>query len=82
LQRNLSEHERAVTSAAGGIVAEAEAFGLLLACCYTVWLRAQPGERVARVIAQGDLRPMVRNEEAMQELRQILAAREPSRAAA
>ena len=33
-------------------------------------------ESMARVVAQGDLRPMADNREAMQDLRQILTARE------
>ena len=32
---------------------------------------------MARVIAQGDLRPMAGNSEAMEDLKRILAAREP-----
>ncbi|MBV8211126.1 MAG: helix-turn-helix transcriptional regulator [Burkholderiaceae bacterium] len=77
LERVTQENERAVIVAGGGIVAEEEAFKLLLANCYTVWLRAQPEEHMARVLAQGDLRPMAGNDEAMEELRRILAAREP-----
>jgi XRE family aerobic/anaerobic benzoate catabolism transcriptional regulator len=66
-----------VIVAGGGVVAEEEAFNLILANCYTVWLRAQPEEHMARVLAQGDLRPMAGNEEAMEDLKRILAAREP-----
>ena len=77
LERVTREHERAVIVAGGGIVAEDEAFNLLLASCYTIWLRAQPEEHMARVLAQGDLRPMAGNDEAMEDLKRILAAREP-----
>ena len=76
LERVTREQERAVIVAGGGIVAEDEAFNLLLANCYTVWLRAQPEEHMARVLAQGDLRPMAGNDEAMEDLKRILTARE------
>ncbi|MFO1402852.1 MAG: helix-turn-helix transcriptional regulator [Steroidobacteraceae bacterium] len=77
LERLLAEPAPLVLAAGGGIVAEEETFGLLLAHCYTVWLRASPEEHMARVIAQGDLRPMAGNAEAMDDLRRILIAREP-----
>lgn len=76
LERVLAENDRAVLSVGGGIVAEEEAFGLLLDGCFTVWLRASPEEHMSRVLAQGDLRPMAGNEEAMEDLKRILAARE------
>jgi XRE family transcriptional regulator, aerobic/anaerobic benzoate catabolism transcriptional regulator len=77
LERVLSENDRAVISAGGGIVSEDDTFNLLLNGCFTVWLQAQPEEHMSRVIAQGDLRPMAGNEEAMEDLKRILAAREP-----
>jgi len=76
LERVAREQERAVIVAGGGIVADEEAFALLLANCYTVWIKAQPEEHMARVLAQGDFRPMAGNETAMDDLRRILAARE------
>lgn len=78
LDRVIKENDRAVIVAGGGVVAEAEAFNLLLGHCYTVWLKAQPEEHMARVLAQGDLRPMAGNAEAMEDLKRILAAREPA----
>ena len=42
-----------------------------------VWLRATPEQHLERVRAQGDLRPMAGRADALGELRQILAAREP-----
>ena len=45
--------------------------------CYTVWLRASPEEHMQRVVAQGDMRPMAGNAEAMDDLKRILAGREP-----
>ena len=77
LERVIGEFERAVLVVGGGIVSEEETFNLLLANCYTVWVKASPEEHMARVLAQGDFRPMSGNEEAMEDLKRILAAREP-----
>ena len=66
-----------VIAAPGSIVSEPETYAFLLANCYTVWIKASPEEHMARVIAQGDLRPMAGNREAMDDLRRILANREP-----
>ncbi|MEW6298251.1 MAG: helix-turn-helix transcriptional regulator [Thermodesulfobacteriota bacterium] len=77
LERVLQEHARAVIAVGGGVVAEEDTFALLLARCYTVWLKARPEEHMARVLAQGDLRPMAGNAAAMEDLKRILAAREP-----
>ncbi|MBI3800915.1 MAG: helix-turn-helix transcriptional regulator [Deltaproteobacteria bacterium] len=77
LERMLTEHERAVIAVGGGVVSEDDTFALLLAHCHTVWLKAKPEEHMARVLAQGDLRPMAGQAEAMEDLQRILAAREP-----
>ena len=59
-------------------------FDLILSSFYTIWLKAEPEEHMARVRGQGDLRPMADDRSAMQELRTILLSREPlyARAAA
>ena len=67
---------RAVIATGGGIVGDAATFELLRARCFTVWLRAAPDEHMARVLAQGDMRPMAGNAEAMADLKRILASRE------
>ncbi len=77
LERVIEAQAAAVLSVGGGIVSEAETYQLLLSNCYTVWLKAAPEEHMARVAAQGDFRPMQGNEEAMDDLRRILTAREP-----
>jgi XRE family transcriptional regulator, aerobic/anaerobic benzoate catabolism transcriptional regulator len=77
LERIIHSHEHAIISVSGGIVSEPETYDLLRSKCFTVWLKAAPEEHMARVAAQGDLRPMQDNEEAMEDLRRILAAREP-----
>ena len=77
LERLVAAGEGMVLAAGGSIVAEAPTFALLLQGCRTVWVRAAPEEHMARVVAQGDTRPMNANREAMDDLRAILAAREP-----
>ena len=73
----LDHHPGFVLAAGGSIVAEAETYDELLARCFTVWIQASPEEHMSRVIAQGDLRPMSDNKEAMADLERILAARTP-----
>jgi XRE family transcriptional regulator, aerobic/anaerobic benzoate catabolism transcriptional regulator len=77
LERVLREHDRAVLSVGGGVVSEKETYDYLLSNCYAVWIKAQPEEHMARVIAQGDFRVMAGSEQAMEDLRRILEAREP-----
>ena len=75
LERVLEHNDRAVIAAGGSIVSEPGTYDLLLSTCYTVWLRAAPEEHMARVVAQGDTRPMAGNQEAMDDLRRILDGR-------
>jgi XRE family aerobic/anaerobic benzoate catabolism transcriptional regulator len=77
LARVIQERERAVISVGGGVVSEKETYDALLANCFAVWVKAQPEEHMSRVIAQGDMRAMADNNEAMEDLRRILEAREP-----
>jgi len=77
LERMIETHDGMVMTVGGGIVSEPETFNLLLLSCFTVWVKAAPDEHMARVVAQGDLRPMQGNVEAMEDLTRILAAREP-----
>ena len=77
LERVLRECDRAVVSAGGGVVSEKETYDYLLSNCYTVWIKAQPEEHMSRVIAQGDFRAMAASDQAMEDLRRILSAREP-----
>ncbi|CAG4883911.1 Shikimate kinase I [Georgfuchsia toluolica] len=75
-ERVLKQFEQAVFAIGGGIVSQAETYDQLLSNCFTVWLKARPEDHMARVIAQGDLRPMAGNEDAMEDLHHILEARE------
>src|SRR6266851_4614930 len=77
LTRVLAENECAVLSVGGGVVSEKETFDYLLSHCYTIWVKAQPEEHMSRVLAQGDFRAMAGNDQAMEDLRRILEAREP-----
>lgn len=66
---------RAVIATPGGLVSDPATFNLLLSHCYTVWLKASPENHMARVVAQGDTRPMQGNREAMEDLKNILESR-------
>ncbi len=76
LQSVIERHPRLVLATGGGLVAEPATYDLLLANCWTIWLTAKPEEHMARVMAQGDRRPMADNPEAMEDLRRILIERE------
>jgi XRE family aerobic/anaerobic benzoate catabolism transcriptional regulator len=73
----LARKELMVLATGGGIVSEPVTFDLILKSFYTIWLRAEPEEHMARVRSQGDLRPMADDRSAMAELRNILISREP-----
>ncbi len=77
LERILEANTEMVMAVGGGVVSEPETFNLLLLNCFTVWLKAAPDLHMARVVAQGDFRPMQGNAEAMEDLTRILEAREP-----
>jgi XRE family transcriptional regulator, aerobic/anaerobic benzoate catabolism transcriptional regulator len=73
----LARKELMVLATGGGIVSEPVTFDLILSSFYTIWLKAEPEEHMARVRGQGDLRPMADDRSAMSELRNILLSREP-----
>jgi XRE family aerobic/anaerobic benzoate catabolism transcriptional regulator len=75
LEETIQLYPDAVIATPGGIVSDPATFNLLLSQCFTVWLKASPEEHMQRVIAQGDLRPMSGNQEAMEDLKRILAGR-------
>lgn len=77
LEETLQLYPEAVIATPGGIVADPASFNMLLSYCYTVWVKATPEEHMNRVVAQGDLRPMSGNREAMDDLRRILDGRTP-----
>jgi len=75
LEAVIDAHPRCVIATGGSLVTEAATLDLLLSNCLTVWLKAAPEEHMARVVAQGDTRPMAGNREAMDDLKRILDAR-------
>jgi XRE family aerobic/anaerobic benzoate catabolism transcriptional regulator len=77
-----AEHARAVVETGGGLVANVGAFELVRATYFTVWLRASPEQHLARVRAQGDLRPMRGFDRAAEHIRSLLAGREATYARA
>jgi len=75
LERALEANARLVLATGGSIVSEPATYELLRSACLTVWLKAAPEEHMARVVAQGDTRPMAGSKAAMHDLRRILAGR-------
>jgi len=75
LERILQGRAQCVIATGGSIVSEPATYDLLRASCLTVWLKAEPAEHMARVMAQGDMRPMAGNAQAMEDLERILAGR-------
>jgi XRE family aerobic/anaerobic benzoate catabolism transcriptional regulator len=73
----LRRHPHFVIATSGSIVTEPGTLELLLASCFTIWVRAEPEEHMKRVMAQGDMRPMANNARAMDDLVSILKSREP-----
>jgi XRE family transcriptional regulator, aerobic/anaerobic benzoate catabolism transcriptional regulator len=65
-----------VIATGGSLVSEPGTFERLLSSCFTVWMKASPEEHMQRVMAQGDMRPMSDNRDAMSDLRRILVERE------
>ncbi|MEQ8321870.1 MAG: helix-turn-helix transcriptional regulator [Rhodospirillales bacterium] len=75
--RIIATHDTLILAVAGGIVAEPNAYKMLLSHFHTVWVKARPEDHMSRVLAQGDTRPMQDRPEAMEQLKSILASREP-----
>jgi len=75
LTRVVAGNAAAVISTAGGIVVDRTTFAQLLDQAHVVWIKATADEHMRRVRAQGDLRPMAHNPDAMNDLVAILDAR-------
>ena len=75
MEEAIQIYPEAVIATPGGLVSDPASFNLLLAHCTTVWLQADAEDHMRRVAAQGDMRPMAGNREAMQDLKGILAGR-------
>ncbi|WP_341703745.1 helix-turn-helix transcriptional regulator [Ferrovibrio sp.] len=76
LERITADPAPKVIATGGSLPSEPATYAHLLAHCFTVWLKARPEEHMGRVVAQGDLRPMAGQSEAMADLKRILAQRE------
>jgi len=68
---------RCVVALPGGVVGNDEAFEMVRRASVSVWLRATPEHYWARVLAQGDRRPIANRANAMADLRRLVAARAP-----
>lgn len=77
LEDILRRRRHFVMATSGSIVTDPGTMELLLASCFTVWVRAEPEEHMRRVVAQGDMRPMAKSARAMEDLVAILKSREP-----
>jgi XRE family aerobic/anaerobic benzoate catabolism transcriptional regulator len=66
-----------VLAPGGSVVTDAESWELIKRRCFTVWLHATPEEFMKRMRRQGDLRPIQGRPSAMNELKALLARREP-----
>jgi len=76
LARVLEQFPQAVIATGGSLVTDPDTYSLLLDHCTCVWLKATPEEHMARVMAQGDLRPFKGSPAALEEIRRLLADRE------
>jgi XRE family aerobic/anaerobic benzoate catabolism transcriptional regulator len=76
LQQVIDTNDSVVLATGGGIVADPTTYDTLLSAFFAVWLRTAPEEHMERVRAQGDMRPMAGNVEAMDDLKLILSSRE------
>jgi XRE family aerobic/anaerobic benzoate catabolism transcriptional regulator len=75
IEEAIQIYPEAVIATPGGLVSDPATFNQLLSHCTTVWLKATPEDHMRRVIAQGDMRPMAASQEAMEDLKNILAGR-------
>ena len=73
--RIVEKHDKLILAVAGGIVGDDAAYDMVLERFHTIWIRTSPGEHMARVRAQGDLRPMEGNPAAMEQLKALLDSR-------
>ena len=74
----LATHPKFVLETGGGLPMHSEAWELLRAGAKTVWLKTKPQTYLARVLGQGDKRPMAERPKALSELKALLTAREPA----
>jgi len=82
LELAIERHPRAVVEAGGSLVSERVTYDRLLETYRVVWIRAEPDDHFRRVLRQGNLGQLPESREAINDMRRILAEREPLYAAA
>jgi XRE family transcriptional regulator, aerobic/anaerobic benzoate catabolism transcriptional regulator len=75
--RFLSQSPRAVLATGGSLVTGQETWAMVRRECHTIWLKATAKDHWDRVVAQGDMRPILNNPGAKDELKALLKSREP-----
>lgn len=73
----LAQPKAMVIAVGGGLVSSPETYRLLRQQATTVWLRARPEDYWARVVRQGDRRPMNQHPQAENALRRLVERRDP-----
>ena len=76
LMQTLKRYDQCVLETGGSIVMDPGLLSTLLTTCFVVWIHAHPDEYMRRLIAQGDVRPMENQADAMSDLRRILLERD------
>lgn len=74
----VARYDKLILAVAGGIVGDKATYDMVLERFHTIWVRTSAGEHMARVRAQGDLRPMEGNPAAMEQLKALLTTRTPA----
>jgi len=75
LEETIQIYPEVVIATPGGLVSDTATLNEMLSHCYTVWLKAKPEDHLARVAAQGDMRPMAGSAQAIEDLKLILESR-------
>lgn len=75
--RVLQTYDKLILAVSGGIVEAPATYAKILSRFHTIWIRTSAAEHMARVRAQGDLRPMEGNPAAMDQLKHFLTSRAP-----
>lgn len=73
----VEQHDKLILAVAGGIVGDDAAYTQVLDRFHTIWISTSAAEHMARVRAQGDLRPMDGNAAAMDQFKAFLTERTP-----
>jgi len=77
LAKVFAEMGNCVVAPGGSVVTDSESWEMIKRRCFTVWLHATPDEFMRRMHKQGDTRAMQGRPAAMEELKALLARREP-----